>query len=134
VLLPNGMMTVYDYDEDHQHRMTKISHKNSPTGSVRASFAYDLDASGNILSVTDQDGTAWSYEYDARNRLTAAVMGVGGLADVALDYAYTYDERDNLLTKSGPFLDDFNRGNYNGWMAAGSSWDASSGKLVGEAP
>ena len=34
VLLPNGMMTVYDYDEDHQHRMTKISHKNSPVGSV----------------------------------------------------------------------------------------------------
>lgn len=38
-------------------------------------FRYELDAVGNITKATELDGTAWTYAYDNRYRLTSAAEG-----------------------------------------------------------
>jgi YD repeat-containing protein len=69
--LPNGMHTEYLYDA--RARMTKILHKASSSGSAMESYEYALDKAGLIDSIEHLDGSFWTYDYDARYRLTSAI-------------------------------------------------------------
>ena len=121
---PNSMVTYYSYDA--RNRMTKIKHGTT----VKQSFTYDLDDVGNITTTTDNDGSLWEYEYDGRYRLTQAVRDNASTPTVTATYQYTYDDGDNLVTKVTPFVDDFNDGDYDGWSANETYWDASNGYVT----
>ena len=125
VSIPNGMTMACSYDS--RNRMTKIEHKDGAT--VLDGNTYALDAGGEITRVTDQYSAYWDYTYDGRQRLVTAVRNNSG-ATIAATYRYTYDAGDNLVTKVEPFKDDFNDGDYTGWTAYLSTWDASNHYLT----
>ena len=102
--------------------MTTIAHKDG--ANVLESFAYLLDDVGNINKTTHADGAYWDYVYDGRYRLTDATRyNKTTSPTIEAGYAYTYDEYDNMSTKTAPFEDDFNDGDYTGWSVTGS-WSA----------
>ncbi len=73
IAYPNGVSTSYVYDNDPRYRLTSIT----DSGGIIAAFQinYTVDSVGNPLSMTDSTGSstlAWSYGYDANNRLTSA--------------------------------------------------------------
>ncbi len=91
-----------------------IEHKDG--ANVLESFAYLLDDVGNINKTTHADGAYWDYVYDGRYRLTDATRyNKTTSPTIEAGYAYTYDEYDNMSTKTAPFEDDFNDGNLTGW-------------------
>ncbi len=53
------------------------------------------------------------YGYDGRDRFTAATRSHASGSGFRATYTYTYDLGDNLLSKSEPFIDDFDDGNRN---------------------
>ena len=61
-------------------------------------FTYDLDNAGNILTMTHDDNSYWSYAYDGRYRLTLAER-YDTTPSLAYRYTYAYDGGDNLVTK-----------------------------------
>ncbi len=122
--IPNGMTTNYGYDS--RNRLTAIEHKDG--ANVLDGFTYALDDVGNITQTTHEDGSFWEYGYDGRYRLTSAVRSNAN-ETIEANYAYTYDDGDNLLTKVEPFEDDFNDGNYTGWSVWSGTWSASNNSL-----
>ena len=124
---PNGMATVYGYDA--ARRLTKIDHKDGST--IVQGFTYALDNGGNITKTTHEDGSLWTYAYDGRYRLTSAVRANAASPNntIEAEYAYTYDDGDNLLTKVMPFEDDFNDGDGTGWSTWGT-WDFTDGYAI----
>lgn len=75
---------------------TAIHRKNIPGGDK--TIDYDYDRFGNRAGLTLNDGTvsAATYDYDKRNRLTAAT-----LPDTQT-YSFTYNDTDELLDKVYP--------------------------------
>ncbi len=74
IAYPNGVSTSYAYDNDPRYRLIGIT----DSGANMAAFQinYTVDSVGNPLSMIDSTGgstLAWSYGYDANNRLTSAV-------------------------------------------------------------
>jgi RHS repeat-associated protein len=132
VTLPNGMYTTYGYDA--RNRMTQIHHHTDAT-TTALRLDYALDAGGNITGVSEYQGTdplttpltTWAYGYDGRGRLTNAVRSDGDQS-ISATYTYAYDAGDNMLSKSEPFLDDFEDLNCNDW-GAGGGWSASGGVM-----
>ena len=61
---------------------------------TQGTFTYTYDANGNITSVAKNGTVVESYEYDALNQLTEAVVN-------GTTYTYTYDKGGNLLTAIG---------------------------------
>ena len=61
---------------------------------TQGTFTYTYDANGNITSVAKNGTVVESYEYDALNQLTEAVVN-------GTTYEYTYDKGGNLLTAIG---------------------------------
>ncbi|GMW03109.1 MAG: hypothetical protein AMXMBFR84_42450 [Candidatus Hydrogenedentota bacterium] len=121
---PNGMTTEYDYDA--RNRLTLIDHKDG--GTTKQSFEYTLSAGGSIEQIAQDDGTHWEYEYDGRNRLTVADHVFS--ANIVGEYDYAYDDGDNMITRSEPFMDDFNDADYTGWTVSSGTWSASGGVLA----
>ena len=76
--LPSGLPIV-DYGYDGGYRLA--------TDSV---YLYTYDANGNqIQKVRNEDGAAWSYAYDAEDRLVNAVLAdASGTVFVAATYTY----------------------------------------------
>ena len=130
VLAPNDVTTTYGYDQ--QNRLVQIQHLNGQT--LLDGYHYYLDNAGNIVwnIQNDPDYTYWYYEYDQRYRLTQAYRfnSLPWLTTITAAYEYAYDAADNLVTKVEPFKDDFNDGNFDGWSAWSSTWDASNHYLT----
>ena len=59
-------------------------------------------------------------QYDGRYRLiTATRDNAAASPTISAAYTYAYDDGDNLLSKTEPFLEDFEDGNMTGWTQSG---------------
>jgi YD repeat-containing protein len=65
-------------------------------------YQYVLDEAGNIDKIEHLDGSFWDYAYDDRYRLTDALLKNAN-ETIAATYAYGYDERDNMTSKTMPW-------------------------------
>ncbi len=88
---PGGLSTGYTYDELGR----PLSATSTRSGSTLLAQAWTYDADGNLLSATDDAGTA-TFGYDDLDRLVSAAYP-GSQA-----YAWTYDAVGNILTADGP--------------------------------
>jgi RHS repeat-associated protein len=94
---PNGQTNLYAYyDNLGDERLQQILDLK-PDGSPLSSFGYAYNAVGRILfwtNVTDTAGQAtWTFEYDAADQVTNAVLTSG--ATVQESHAYGYDRAGN---------------------------------------
>ena len=89
-----------------------------------------LDDTGVIDSILQlADSSRWDYQYDGRNRLTKAVRNNDFFTPtISATYEYSYDNGDNLLTKTHPFEDSFDDGDHDGWTAG--TWTVADGVLT----
>ncbi|MCX5868621.1 MAG: MopE-related protein [Proteobacteria bacterium] len=83
---------INDRDFDENNRLFRIY--NNDWGTY-TQFAYDPN--GNRTSVTDDNGNANTYEYDALNRLVQ-VSGVPASQPSSVLAFYQYDSHDNLIS------------------------------------
>ncbi len=60
---------------------------------IISSFEYGYNWNGNIVSVTDKNGSTTHYDYDKKIRLTSVEYPSGSTMK------YKYDKKDNLLEK-----------------------------------
>jgi RHS repeat-associated protein len=88
VTTPSAGTITYGYDAFG--RVTSIGYSD---GTPSVTFAYD--ANGNRTSMTDGTGTAWSYTYDQRDRLTGVTHGTDS-------FAYTYDAAGDITSRTYP--------------------------------
>ena len=100
---------------------------------VKQSFLYALGYIGNIVKTTQNDGSVWEYTYDNRYRLVTAIREEEDAGpEIEAKYIYTYDDGDNMISKVEPFRDDFNDGNYTGWLIGSGTWSASGGQMAND--
>ncbi|MBL7649526.1 MAG: hypothetical protein JNK74_25395 [Candidatus Hydrogenedentes bacterium] len=123
--IPNGMHTEYTYDTSG--RQDSIHHKDGAT--VKQGFDYTFDEGGNITRIDHEDGSYWTYDYDGRERLIEAIRGNHASPTILATYEYTYDDGDNMLTKTVPWYDDFEDGNHTGWSGNTGDYSVSGGVL-----
>jgi RHS repeat-associated protein len=123
--IPNGMHTEYTYDASGLQNA--IHHKDGAT--VKQGFDYTFDDGGNITRIDHEDGSYWTYDYDGRERLIEAIRGNHATPTIEATYAYTYDDADNMLTKTVPWYDDFEDGNITGWSGNTGDYSVSGGVL-----
>lgn len=90
-LLPNGTTTAYAYDA--AGRLFTINHRKSDNSPL-LKFEYTLDAVGNRLTMTDNDG-AHNYSYDNIYQVVGAAHPNPAVNPVE---TYTYDAVGNRLT------------------------------------
>lgn len=85
--LPNGVKTIYEYDE--LDRVKSIIHKNA-AGDVLASVTYKREGIGEPTKITREDGSYVKLEYDSALRVTkeSYYSAAGILQD---ETAYAYD-------------------------------------------
>jgi RHS repeat-associated protein/uncharacterized repeat protein (TIGR01451 family) len=118
----NDHKTLYAYD--------KLGRRKSRTLPLGMSETYVYDAAGNMMSKADFKGRITTYQYDTMNRLLSktadgffstgtCAANACGATQISFTYMptgrrlsmtdasgltnYTYDERDQLLTKATPF-------------------------------
>ena len=102
--------TAIEYDTDENR--TAYSRVKHYINNGKA-YSYEYDEVGNIAKITNPDGTAVTYEYDALNQLIAETYhnlpcqregdrqaAVEGFCCEATVVTYTYDSRGNILTKT----------------------------------
>jgi YD repeat-containing protein len=91
VMAPDGIVYTYDYGDNNELREVQIP----DVGSISIP-AYTWN---HPATVTYPGGTQRSYTYDALMRLQALTV-LDPSSSSLLDYAYTYDEVGNILTKT----------------------------------
>jgi RHS repeat-associated protein len=99
--LPNGNGYVENRSFDRAGRLTTVD--NVKSGSSLSRFTWTLDPVGNPTKVDTLRGgtdTYDGYQYDARDRLTAACYGIASSASdcsgASDQITYSYDKVDNL--------------------------------------
>jgi RHS repeat-associated protein len=123
--IPNGMHTEYTYDASG--RQDSIHHMDGTT--VKQGFDYTFDDGGNITRIDQEDGSYWEYDYDGRERLIEAIRGNHATPTILATYEYTYDDADNMLSKTVPWYDDFEDGNFTGWSGNTGDYAVAGGVL-----
>ena len=108
--LPKGYVTDYAYfNHSGDNRLQTIQHK-TPGGANISKLDYTYDASGQILSITDQidtavprkaTGTNNSNPYDAAAQLTSWETRNTANNNVLSSHSYSYDLAGNRTAKSG---------------------------------
>ncbi|HVG10277.1 MAG TPA: RHS repeat-associated core domain-containing protein [Thermoanaerobaculia bacterium] len=116
---PNDVTTTYTYDG--RNRLLGLSTATS-VGAIVQSYLYTLGAAGTRERVDEHDGTRREYGYDSLLRLASETVSQGGApiyrntftydmvgnrtrqtrqtqVDSEATVAYTYDDRDRLLTE-----------------------------------
>jgi RHS repeat-associated protein len=109
---PDGGMTSYSYNSLHQ--LTTVT---PPTSGSLKPVTLIYDGFGRVATVTDGDGSTVAYTYDLADRITKEAY-TGGSRTLTVSYAYdgagnlktqtdasgttsyTYDERNQVLTKN----------------------------------
>jgi RHS repeat-associated protein len=111
---PNGVSTAYTYDS--LNRLVDLTSVRG--GATLLSFAYTLGPAGHRTRVAEQDGAVRTYNYDVLYRLVGEQVTGAQPYQKTFTYdavgnrllqtdsttgqiAYTYDERDRLLTEGG---------------------------------
>ena len=147
---PNGVGTSYAYDS--RNRLLDLTAVNG-IGDTIVSFAYTLAPTGNRNKIVEHDGTTRHYQYDPLYRLTDEHVRNGTAPDAPtawhnaftydpvgnrtqqlrtqgdgapLPVAYSYDDRDRLLTENEVAYGWDQNGNQNsktGPDAATYEWD-----------
>jgi YD repeat-containing protein len=84
--LPNGVKTVYSYDD--LDRIINLTYTKA-NGTVLVSETYTRNAGGEPSKVLREDGSYTLYEYDAALRLSKEVVynPAGGLLE-SIEYSY----------------------------------------------
>lgn len=77
---PNGVVTTFTYDA-RQRPLTRTVQASS--GNATTTFAYD--AAGNLVSLTQPDGSQLNYTYDAAHRVIAVNDNLNGTIAYTLD-------------------------------------------------
>ncbi|MCG8407911.1 MAG: hypothetical protein MI923_22145 [Phycisphaerales bacterium] len=94
----NGMDARYQYDDADQ--LTQIRYENTSDQSRILQLDHTYTADGLLETITETDAQGSSetraFEYDFRNRLVYEMRG----APLTYDFAYTYDQGGNRLTKT----------------------------------
>jgi RHS repeat-associated protein len=87
--LPNGVKTVYSYDD--LDRIINLTYTNA-NGTVLVSETYTRNAGGEPSKVLREDGSYTLYEYDVALRLSkeAVYNPAGGLVE-SIEYSYDLD-------------------------------------------
>jgi YD repeat-containing protein len=87
--LPNGVKTVYSYDD--LDRIINLTYTKA-NGTVLVSETYTRNAAGEPSKVLREDGSYTLYEYDAALRLSkeAVYNPAGGLVE-SIEYSYDLD-------------------------------------------
>jgi RHS repeat-associated protein len=87
--LPNGVRTVYSYDD--LDRIINLTYTKA-NGTVLVSETYTRNAGGEPSKVLREDGSYTLYEYDAALRLSKEVVynPAGGLVE-SIEYSYDLD-------------------------------------------
>jgi RHS repeat-associated protein len=87
--LPNGVKTVYSYDD--LDRIINLTYTKA-NGTVLVSETYTRNAGGEPSKVLREDGSYTLYEYDAALRLSKEVVynPAGGLVE-SIEYSYDLD-------------------------------------------
>jgi RHS repeat-associated protein len=87
--LPNGVKTVYSYDD--LDRIINLTYTKA-NGTVLVSETYTRNAGGEPSKVLREDGSYTLYEYDAAVRLSKEVVynPAGGLVE-SIEYSYDLD-------------------------------------------
>jgi RHS repeat-associated protein len=88
---PNAVQTSHSYDT-----LDRITQVGSAKVSALSNFSYTVGAAGNRLSVTELNGRAVNYGYDADYRLTSEAI-TGDPAGNNGTVNYTYDPAGNRL-------------------------------------
>jgi RHS repeat-associated protein len=117
---PNGIQTAYAYDS--LNRLTSLATTQPSSGVTIQGYAVTLGPAGNRTQITEADGHTRAYTYDSLYRLTGEKVTLDNLLQYekvfgydpvgnrltqtttgqgAATVAYTYDERDRLLTETG---------------------------------
>ena len=104
----NNLMFSYRYDGNSRLTNLWTPAKNGITTSYR------YDAGGNLTNIVYQTSPAITMRYDALNRLTNMVDGVGTTT-------YAYDAAGQPLTENGPWADDTVSYTYNNRLRASVS-------------
>jgi RHS repeat-associated protein len=97
VSLPNGVVSDYDYDA--MNRLTDLTHTDTATSTVLASYTYELLTDGKRKSETDTvAGTTFDWVYDDIGRLISESYDGPGTVD---DYSaeYFFDLASNRVRK-----------------------------------
>jgi RHS repeat-associated protein/uncharacterized repeat protein (TIGR01451 family) len=108
-----GGTTTFTYAEillDPGFACHEIAEINFPDGTTRK---HTFDGSGNPLTVTDRNGSTWTYTYNSLGKLTSVTNPLGGTQTLAYDGSgnlaswtdaagntttYTYDALSRLVT------------------------------------
>jgi RHS repeat-associated protein len=110
----SNLLFVYGYDADN--RLT------NRWSAAKGNTAYAYDPVGNLTRVTYPVSTAITLKYDALNRLTNMVDGVGTTV-------YGYDTVGELLSEDGPWSNDTVSYHYQNRLRTGLSVPSSDGPV-----
>ncbi|MFY9233102.1 MAG: RHS repeat-associated core domain-containing protein [Fimbriimonadaceae bacterium] len=107
IVLANGCtreLFYQDTNDSHAYVAGKNTHlrktlDKKADGTVICSFAYDLDAAGNRLGVTDKDGKYTSYGLDPEYQLKSETKWSAKTATATREfqYGYAYDPNGNRI-------------------------------------
>ncbi|MGC9083918.1 MAG: DUF6531 domain-containing protein, partial [Anaerolineae bacterium] len=103
-----GKVTRYEYDllGRRTAEIRNFREGEPPSSDVNVTTRYAYDPAGNLVKVTDPNGIATGYEYDALNRLTAEIRncrpGEPPGPDVNVVTRYEYDRVGNLVKRTDP--------------------------------
>ena len=110
----NRTKTLYGYDADDD--VTSITNL-SDDGTVSSSLTYTYDASGDVLTSTDQSGNVTSYAYDPLGQLTRVTLPGGR----TIQYTYDADgNRTSVVDSSGTETATYAVNNLDQYTSAGS--------------
>ena len=121
VFYPNGVKGTWEYSPSG--KLSRIAYSNS-SGQLLCGWSYAYDLTGNLTSVTDSQGRATKYDYDASGQL---VKEDGAAGTIRYGYApggnratreaggqtlrYEYDSADQLLRAGDETFSYDKRGN-----------------------
>lgn len=82
---PNGLVSETEYDA--LNRKTAVSTKDAD-GNVLSRYAYSLDNTGRVLSITEDSGRVSTFTYDTLYRLSTESISSPNAPDYSASYAY----------------------------------------------
>jgi len=95
MVLPSGIVESRKYDR--LNRLTEIEQMDGEA--VVGGYAYELDAVGNRMAVTEADDRRVVYGYDDLDRLTMESISDPGDANDGRTFSYTYDDVGNRVRR-----------------------------------
>jgi RHS repeat-associated protein len=97
----NGAVTTWSYDPNTGYPLTQKDALANKNGTAGSSYTYQTSLSGHIADVTDKlsaAGRHWHFGYDATGNLASVQNPDGTASGSGYTTSYTYDSSGELLT------------------------------------